>query len=967
MGQIEHYLYRVAPLAQGSYISVHIKGNKGGFPGWACANWVQAINMAQWWRDQGCDVYLSQGGQKAPGPIKAGKRMPDADRNGANIWCLKTLRMDVDAKQYGSIKEMDAAIDGFYQKTNIPKALFVVKSGSGGLHLYWPFDRLVTPEEWQPLADALAKAAVEAGLKLDTECTVDRTRVLRIPGTKNYKIKDHPTNVEIYYDDGGNFTYEELQQALARWISLTASSCHATDGAFEDEKNMQEGRTYAPVDIKLVAQECGHIADTLNTGGAYYSYELWLLDIGLSCHTTDPDSVAHALSNRYHAYEPTETTEKLKASQADRQKNKSLGPPSCATFQKRGAKQCATCKHRDRGSNPISIGYGRNGHAYTGIPSILPDLPDGYFRGADSFIYTKNPNGKGNICVFMREIVPYSGRVEGKDPYTLSFMTIEGGEEKEIRITGGQINTPNEARKAFGNQGISTKYNQQTEQAFWMAFLDKMVRQGSIRLPPMGWHLKDNVYGFSFNRKFISPQGEFQALSMDDEFRYGVAGEAQPWIDLSKIMIIDSRPDLCNIAAVGFGAPLVRLIGLNGFLIGGWSLATGVGKTTALSLTQALFGSAASMNGLDDTQNHVIAKAAMLKNIAMTYDEIKGTEQKLQFLRIVNQLAEGKSKGRAKQDGSPQTTKHWEMPIAYAANQSMISVAEERSGGTFATAVRIYEFECLANQTRTHSESLVNQLRSDLKDNYGHIGQIYAKFLGLNRNYAKGITEYMEARFRKELKEEEGERLWFGAAAILTAGSYLARKLDLAPFNPALMYDYNKQVILQLRAKRNRSSGDYSNYNAVLSELGNFIRDHLSSRTIVTNIIWMQKGRPPPGMIRVENLAPNKWIVGRDWPSMQIARGTTTNPQAAVLRFTTESLNQWCKIHDKEASNFSRAIKDKMQAVDGLAVVGAGTKFAISPIFCLTMNIVATPLEDMVKELLAEKESTDATDDSTGF
>ena len=111
--------------------------------------------------------------------------------------------MDVDAKQYASIDEMDAAIAHFYNETKIPKAPFAVKSGSGGYHLYWPFDRLLSPEEWQPLADALADAALSTGLKLDTECTVDRTRVLRIPGTKNYKDKTNPKDVEIYYDEGG--------------------------------------------------------------------------------------------------------------------------------------------------------------------------------------------------------------------------------------------------------------------------------------------------------------------------------------------------------------------------------------------------------------------------------------------------------------------------------------------------------------------------------------------------------------------------------------------------------------------------------------------------------------------------------------------------------------------------------------------------------------------------------------------
>jgi hypothetical protein len=220
---IEHYLYRVAPLAQGWFVSVHIKGNKGGWPGWACASYAEAIHEAEYWRDKGCDVYLSMGGQREPGEHIAGQPFPKANRTHDNIGCLRSLRMDVDAKQYADIAEMDAAIAHFYQETNIPKAPFAVKSGSGGYHLYWPFDRLLSPEEWQPLADALAAAALSTGLKLDTECTVDCTRVLRIPGTKNYKDKAIPKVVEIYYDDEGEFSYEKQKQHLAPYLAQSTS------------------------------------------------------------------------------------------------------------------------------------------------------------------------------------------------------------------------------------------------------------------------------------------------------------------------------------------------------------------------------------------------------------------------------------------------------------------------------------------------------------------------------------------------------------------------------------------------------------------------------------------------------------------------------------------------------------------------------------------------------------------------
>jgi hypothetical protein len=254
--EIECYLYRVAPLAQGWYISIHIKGDKGGFPGWAHADYTSAINSAIYWRNRGCDVYLSQGGQHELGEHRPGKPYPEANRTHDNIGCLRSLGIDVDAKQYASIEEMDAAINKFYHNTGIPKAPFVVKSGSGGYHLYWPFDRLVNPEEWQPLADALAAAAVSTGLKLDTECTVDKTRLLRVAGTKNYKDKSNPKDVKISYDDDVEFTYKEQKQHLEPYLSqLTKAKKHQTPNAQSDETEALIESAYAAEEDEFDRQE----------------------------------------------------------------------------------------------------------------------------------------------------------------------------------------------------------------------------------------------------------------------------------------------------------------------------------------------------------------------------------------------------------------------------------------------------------------------------------------------------------------------------------------------------------------------------------------------------------------------------------------------------------------------------------------------------------------------------------------
>jgi hypothetical protein len=230
---------------------------------------------------------------------------------------------------------------------------------------------LISPEEWQPLADALAAAAVSTGLKLDTECTIDRTRVLRIAGTKNYKNKDNPTAVEIYYDEGGVFIFEELQQALTPYLQQLATgnampsflekmktdtairqSGFATDDDHDDFGGSGEHKAL-PRDIEQVALACPHVANALKTGGAGYAETLWRDDLRIAHWCKNREQTAHRLSQGHDGYDPIKTEEKLKEVEKYQLEN-DLGFPRCKTIQKNGAKECAGCAWLKFDKSPLS-------------------------------------------------------------------------------------------------------------------------------------------------------------------------------------------------------------------------------------------------------------------------------------------------------------------------------------------------------------------------------------------------------------------------------------------------------------------------------------------------------------------------------------------------------------------------------------------------------------------------------------
>ena len=70
------------------------------------------------------------------------------------------------------------------------------RSGNG-LHVYWPLDRLLSPDEWRAGALRLKLACKAHGLNADESRTTDISSILRPPGTHNRKVPHAPRLVEV--------------------------------------------------------------------------------------------------------------------------------------------------------------------------------------------------------------------------------------------------------------------------------------------------------------------------------------------------------------------------------------------------------------------------------------------------------------------------------------------------------------------------------------------------------------------------------------------------------------------------------------------------------------------------------------------------------------------------------------------------------------------------------------------------
>lgn len=208
------FLQAVVPW-DGHYITIHWhrKGSKG-LPGRSCQTIDDALQAVADATVTEQDVYFCLSSQR----LNSGKRGRTNAVGVSSAWMDVDIDPDDDSK-YSTVEEALAAVFGFCTLLGIPRPSIIVKSG-GGIHVYWLSDRVLTVEDWQPFADALKTAGLAADLKFDAGVTGDVARVLRVPGTFNWK-KDDPRPVEILGGDAKRYNFDTAFQPIFQQFPKT--------------------------------------------------------------------------------------------------------------------------------------------------------------------------------------------------------------------------------------------------------------------------------------------------------------------------------------------------------------------------------------------------------------------------------------------------------------------------------------------------------------------------------------------------------------------------------------------------------------------------------------------------------------------------------------------------------------------------------------------------------------------------
>lgn len=867
----------VPPPSAGEYLNIHWSSiDPEGKKWWdarATESVDEAIRTVSWVNSMGPnhDIYVCMSTQARfeAKTSKKGKVYHKGIRFQEDVKRLRSLYVDVDVKTaikpegYESQQHALEAVQAFLAATGLPIPSCLVASGSGGFHMHWILDTAITRAEWQPLADKLAAAAQQHGLKFDSQCTIDSARILRVPDTFNWKMGS-PNPVTLM-SMGDTVTYEVMAAALSSYSSAAPKPASpfekdtpkAAVGSADVNDDLSAGVTKARIEVPIaeIAKHCGFVDRSLGTGGADNPNPLWFMTASIANFVEDGRAALHLMSNKHPGYNALDT-DNLFDRVAAKQKEKDLGWPACSKIAGYGAKECATCPLFKLGKSPLAF-------AIPAGVQATPDLtlPERFTRDANGVIMVRAVDDNGAPIILPISHYPIYNGWLSNDPWTLHFVTrTENGRRTNIDVPTEIIAAGKDLfAKYLGSRGFfCTEAQYKALKEFFVAWLQKLqdAKDSVISASPFGWSVVDGkIEGFAYGGRVWTKTGDRPAANPNPvlSYQYTPKGEPGVWKEAAKVIYSQHRPALDAILAIGFAGPLVRFTGHGGLILNAYSPESGIGKTTAMKISQAVWGHPVlAMQGLNDTANSVLGKMGQIRSLPMYWDEIKSDAQIRMFCSIVFTMTGGREKTRMTQDAQLRMSGQWQTVMVSASNESLVDGMAREAGSTTAGLHRMFEYTVPPVKSIATDVGVVQRLIGKLEDNYGHAGMAYAKFLGAHHaRVEQEIADTHDALLQEVTSVRQEERMWVSTMAVLLKAADYANELRLTDIDLDALKKFLVSVFYKNRAEVEGSSSDLMNDNSAIAVLGELINSARSRNTLVTNRIWNSPGKPPAGTIRV--------------------------------------------------------------------------------------------------------------------
>ena len=778
---------------------------------------------------------------------------PLNNRTHENATYFRALWMDIDCGPTKGVPDEKGVVKGyltqeiglaefkkFCMAVGLPRPILV--SSGYGIHAYWLLEEVVTRRDWEPLANRLRELCVEQGLIVDSS-VFEASRVLRIPGTYNFK-QDDPKEVTVLNENTQRLTYAQLKELL---------------GAPEPKDDVPDfiPRSMSPMmealmgnkvkkfkTIMLRTAEGDGCQQLLNCFENQASIEepLWRSALSIAAFCSDGDAAAHKMSKGHPEYDPEEVGRKVAQIRAKG------GPHHCATFEKLNPTGCTDCPHKGKIKSPIVLGMEIEeadpddndfvvADEETGEEThyLIPEYPYPFFRGAKGGIYRRATEEEDEPTLVYEHDLYVVKRM--KDPevgeVALFRLHLPHDGVREFSISTSSISAKDELRKQLAHHGVVAHHKQYENLAsFVVSFVKNLqyVKKAETMRTQFGW--ADGDSKFILGDREITKDGVFysppSSTNKDAAEKIHVKGDFDLWKQVFNLYALKGMEPHAFAALTAFGSPLLKFTGLEGAIINVISPESGSGKSTALYMCNSVSGEPKELTSMfKDTFNAKIHRLGVMNNLANTIDEITNMSG-MEFSDLAYSISQGR--GKEKMKGSTNELRvnntKWQGITLCSSNSSFyekLGVAKSSPDGE---SMRLLEYRIDHNDIISMTDGK-RFFDHQLRDNYGHAMEVYAQWLVNNKEEAVDLMRQVQARIDKEVQFTQRERFWSGVAACNIAGGLIAKSLGLHDFDMKAVYEWLKRMLSEMRQEVKPPQA------SPITAVGEFINAHISNALVV--------------------------------------------------------------------------------------------------------------------------------------
>jgi len=798
---------------------------------------------------------------------------PTQGRTAANAAFLRCFFLDLDVgpdKAYATQSDAAIALKKFVVDTGLPLPT-IVNSG-GGLHVYWPLSEDVPAQDWVEYARRLKALCKTQQLGADPAVTADSARILRVPGTQNFKDVT-PRSVQIVYQ-GHPSTLAMIVDKLpvpavsAAPASLLAAKQFGTDAATKDiaAEDYPPSEFAKIVRLSVKDNGCAQIKHAV-MNAATLEEPLWrgILSIAVRC--VDGGDAIHKVSMGHPGYTHHATEKKA---------SETKGPYTCDWYRTNYPAHCKGCKQQV--SSPILLGKivqeaeTVNDTYVVQIPAVgnedpdanitveIPAYPYPYFRGVKGGVFKRTVVDQEVIDV---EVYPSDLYITGR------FFDSDEHGDGDGELVGVNLHMQKDGLRRFYvrtmdlfskeslrealNKNGAIAYGKQldTLMAYFASSIRKLQSQyaAARTRSQMGW--TPDMSGFVIGELEYTADGTKLAPPASGTRQLAPAftprGSLESWRQMANFYNTPGLEPHALALFLGFGAPLLKFIGgetVKGALIHLKSSESGSGKTTAQMMVNSIFGHPSELlMTQDDTYASKMHRIGMLNSIAFTVDEVTNAEDK-----ELSAMAYGFTTGRAKHRMESQSNKlranntFWNTFTISSANASFVDKLAQLKSTADGELRRVLEID--VPRLRSVIKQDVDKLFAQLTENYGVAGPVFIRYVVAHQPIVIKALKDMQAKIDAALNFEQNDRFYSCVLACAFVGALIARQLGLHDIEINRIYNYALGVVNQNKMLQFNSTG--GTLLVAQETLSAFINENVNNAIVINSLI---KGAAPQAPI----------------------------------------------------------------------------------------------------------------------